>query len=63
MYCPECKSQDVESIGESEEVTDGQGYYWTVSTNYVCNECGCTFERIETTEVTYDIYKHGKVKE
>lgn len=56
--CPECNSGDIE-VDSGECRDDGQGYCWVILYGCYCNECGCEFEKIETTEVEYDVTKHG----
>jgi len=59
-HCPECGSFNVDLLEESEVRDDGQGYYWTDTSTWYCNDCECEFEKIETTEVEYEVTKHGK---
>ena len=60
MYCPYCDSNDVELTQESEVTDDGQGYAYKDVSIWECNECGCIFEKIEYTEISYEILEKGR---
>ena len=56
--CPECYSEDVEM--DSGDCKDsGYGNEWVTTYGCTCNECGCEFEKIETTEVECEVIEHG----
>lgn len=56
--CPECGSGNIE-MGSGDCRDDGQGYSWVTTYSCSCNECGCVFDKIEETEVSYEVDEHG----
>jgi len=59
--CPECDSHNVSSPPWSPETkSDGQGYSWTLVYSYECDDCGCTWTEIETTNRKVEIDEHGR---
>lgn len=62
MNCQECESSNVWE-GEDETKTDGQGFEWTVTRPYSCNECGCEWlEKEHTTKEILKVEKWCEVK-
>lgn len=56
--CPECDSGDIE-MDSGDYKNGGQGYCWITTYDCYCNDCGCVFDKIESTEITYEIKKYG----
>lgn len=59
--CPNCSSScDDSDPHNHDEKTDGQGYWWSTSDTYTCNECGCEFTVTEETKKTIEVTKEGR---
>ena len=54
MYCPKCNSSNVE-LTEDSEVKDLDEWSWQDLSGWECKDCGCKFQKIETTEVKLEI--------
>lgn len=60
--CPECGSGNLD-IDSGSCKDDGHGCSWTTTYSCCCNECGCVFGQIETTEVSYEVEEHGDTRD
>jgi len=58
-YCPECDSDNVELIDDS-EVIQRDKWSWTDVSVWECKDCGCKFEKIESTDVDLEVIEHGE---
>jgi len=58
-YCPECDSDDIEIIEDS-EVKQFNEWSWQDVSIWKCKDCGCIFEKIEHTDVDLEVIEHGK---
>ena len=59
--CPECKSQDLQSLG----ILRGERldpYHVFLISKYRCRVCSCEFNEVLHSEWTYDITKHGSLE-
>jgi transposase-like protein len=56
--CPECLSEDLQSLGiEHGERIDDE--HTILVSRYTCKKCGCEFREIQVTSWRREILRHG----
>ena len=58
VYCPECRSYDVDQECNEAYSENQSDYYSSEVYDCICNDCGCEFTLTVTEEA--EVTKHGE---